>query len=173
MITIQEFLKKINTGNIVRSSIPMGLGAGLPMIDIRGERLLVSVFYYRAVLRPEDKTLIMPPEYGLTVEYPGMQLVNFQDFRMDPRFAGTSFDKPVGTFRHKEIMHLNRGEYKACKERLYGLINKLIAYLGDEGEFDEKDEKELSEIFTMLAEPSLLPVYRLMAPQFCQRFVRK
>lgn len=44
MLSIQEFLKKINTGSAVRENIPMGLGMGFPVLNITGDRLLVSVF---------------------------------------------------------------------------------------------------------------------------------
>ena len=34
MLSIQEFLKKINTGSAVRENIPMGLGMGFPVLNI-------------------------------------------------------------------------------------------------------------------------------------------
>ena len=77
MLSIQEFLKKINTGSSVRENIQMGLGMGFPVLNITGDRLLVSVFYYRSVLRPNDQTLLMPPEYKLTLDYPSWKLTSF------------------------------------------------------------------------------------------------
>ena len=44
MLSIQDFLKKINTNSVVRENIPMGLGMSFPVLNITGDRLLVSVF---------------------------------------------------------------------------------------------------------------------------------
>ena len=83
MLSIQDFLKKINTNSVVRENIPMGLGMSFPVLNITGDRLLVSVFYYRTILRPNDQTLLMPPEYFLTFDYPSAKLTSFQSLRLD------------------------------------------------------------------------------------------
>lgn len=173
MVFIEDFLKKINTGAVVRSNIPLGLGMGFPMLNIMGDHLLVSVFYYRSILRPEDQTLLMPPEYQLSVDYPSGKLVSFTNLRLNPSYKNVSFDKPTGTFRHKAIQGLGREQYQEKKKDLYALMDKLIAFLGDEGEFGTEEEHEMTEIFTLMTEPSLHPFYQAMAPQFYQRFVRR
>jgi hypothetical protein len=173
MILIEDFLKNINTSTVVRSNIPLGLGMGFPMLNIMGEHLLVSVFYYRSVLRPGDQTLLMPPEYQLSVDYPSGKLVTFTSLRLNPVYQKVAFDKPVGTFRHKAIQNLEREQYQEKKQNLFALMNKLIAFLGDEGEFGAGEEQEMSDLFTLMTEPSLHMFYQAMAPQFYQRFIRK
>ena len=173
MLSIQEFLKKINTGSAVRENIPMGLGMGFPVLNITGDRLLVSVFYYRSVLRPNDQTLLMPPEYKLTLDYPSGKLTSFENLRLDPRYAKVNFDKPLGMFRHEAIKHLDRDGYKKAKEDLYDALNRLIAFLGDEGEFTKEDEEKLSGLYTMMTEPSLHPFYRSLSPQFFERYIEQ
>ena len=173
MLSIQEFLKKINTGSAVRENIPMGLGMGFPVLNITGDRLLVSVFYYRSVLRPNDQTLLMPPEYKLTLDYPSGKLTSFENLRLDPRYAKVNFDKPLGTFRHAAIKHLDRDGYMKAKEDLYNTLNLLIAYLGDEGEFTQQDEEKLARLYGMMAEPSLYPFYKAISPQFFTRYIEK
>lgn len=173
MTSIQEFLKGINTNDVVRRNIPMGRGMGFPMLKIVGERLLVSVFYYRSELHPEDKTLLMPPEYILTFDYPSGKLVSFENLRLHPQYSSVNFDKPLGTFRHQAIQHLNKTEYKEKKEQLYNVVNKLIAYLGGEGEFQEEDEKALADLYGMMTEPPLHPFYRVLSPQFYARYIEK
>ena len=113
MVTIQEFLKNVNTGHVVRSSVPMGLGKSLPMLEIADDRLLVTLFFYRSILRPEDKTLLMPPEIIASFEYPNARLVTFETLRLSRRFTGVEFDKPAGLFRHEAILHLDREAYMA------------------------------------------------------------
>ena len=118
MITIQEFLKSINKNAVVRENLPLGLGMSYPMLSIVGDHLLVSVFYYKAQIRPEDKTLLMPPEYMMTFEYPSGKLVSLSNLQLDARFAKVTFDKAVGMFRHEAIKHLKFEEYKEKKEAL-------------------------------------------------------
>lgn len=173
MLLIQDFLKKINTNSVVRENIPMGLGMGFPVLNITGDRLLVSVFYYRSILRPQDQTLLMPPEYTLTVDYPSGKLISFENLRLDARYAKVNFDKPAGTFRHEAIRHLDREGYRKAKEDLYEALNRLVAYLGEEGDFTQQEEEQLSQLYGSMTEPGLHPFYRALSPQFYTRYIEK
>ena len=171
MTSIKDFLTKINTSPVVRSYVAMDRGYGLPMLSIVGNRLLVSVFYYRVLPRKDDKSLIMPPEYVLSFDYPSCKLARFEAIRMSPRGKGLDFDQPVGTFRHDAIKDLDRAAYQTKKDELYALLDKLIANLGGEGEFTDDDERQLATLYQMLTEPSLHPAYRSCAPAFFSRFI--
>ena len=171
MLSVKDFLKKANAGPVVRSSVPMGLGASLPVLSIVSDHLLVSVFYYRCVPRPNDGTLIMPPDCALALDYPSGRLASFEALRMSPRATGVDFERPVGTFRHEAIRHLDREGYQAKKDELFALLDKLVAHLGGSGDFGEKDEEALRDLYRMLAEPSLLPAYRTLSPQFFSRYL--
>lgn len=173
MLSIQDFLKKINTNSVVRENIPMGLGMSFPVLNITGDRLLVSVFYYRTILRPNDQTLLMPPEYFLTFDYPSAKLTSFQSLWLDSRYSKMNFGKPVGTFRHDAVKHLDRNGYRQMKTELFDVLNRLIAYLGDEGEFTQKDEEKLSQLYSMMTEPSLHPFYKAISPKFFERYIEK
>lgn len=173
MLSIQAFLKQINTNSVVRENIPMGLGMGYPVLNIAGDRLLITVFYYRSILRPQDQTLLMPPEYMLTFDYPSGKLTSFENLHLDPRYAKVNFDKPAGTFRHEAIRHLDRHEYKQMKTELYEIFDRLIAFLGEEGNFTQEDEKKLAELYGMLAEPCLYPFYRAASVHFFDRYINK
>ena len=173
MITIQEFLKSAKNNSVVRENIPMGLGMGFPMLNIVDDQLLVSVFYYRSVIRPDDKTLLMPPEYIVTFDYPSGKLISFETLRLDARFAKVVFEKPIGLFRHDAIKDLTFVEYKEKKDVLYNTLNKLIASLGEEGNFTEEDEQELSNLYSVLTEPALHPFYKLLSPKFFARYIKK
>lgn len=173
MTPIKDFLKKINCSPAVRSYVGMGRGASYPVLSIVGDRLLVTVFYYRVLPRKNDQSLIMPPEYVLTFDYPSCKLASFEAVRMTARGQKINFDKPVGTFRHDAIKHLDRGAYQAKRNELYSSLDKLIASIGGEGEFGDADEKGLRALYQMLAEPSLYPAYRSCAPAFFARFIEE
>lgn len=173
MTPIKDFLKQINRSAVVRSYVSMGLGAGLPELDIVGDHLLVTVFYYRVHPRKDDQSLIMPPEYVLSFDYPSCRLASFEALRMSSRGKDLDFNQPVGTFRHDAIKDLDRAAYQAKKDELYALLDRLIASLGGEGEFGEADERALRALYQLLAEPSLKPAYRTIAPAFFARFVEE
>ena len=171
MTSIKDFLSKINTSPVVRSYVAMDRGYGFPMLSIVGDRLLVTVFYYRVLPRKDDKSLIMPPEYVLSFDYPSCRLASFEALRMSPHAEGVDFEKPVGTFRHDAIKDLDRAAYQAKRDELNALLDKLIANLGGEGEFTDEDERQLAALYQLLTEPSLHPAYRICAPQFFSRFI--
>ena len=84
-----------------------------------------------------------------------------------------NFGKPVGTFRHDAVKHLDRNGYRQMKTELFDVLNRLIAYLGDEGEFTQKDEEKLSQLYSMITEPSLHPFYKAISPKFFERYIEK
>lgn len=172
MKTIQEFIRQIGTGEAVRSLIPMGFGMSYPLLRTEGEHLLVTVFYYRSKVKPQDKTELFPPEYVLTFDFPSGRLMTFETLRVDPRCRNIAFDKPAGLFRHEAIRDLNRDQYRAKREEFYESLNGLIAYLGGEGSFSAEQEQTLSELCTLLYEPPLYPFYRTLARPFFERFVK-
>ena len=115
----------------------------------------------------------MPPEYKLTVDYPSGKLISFENLRLDYRYAKVNFDKPLGMFRHEAIKHLDRDGYKKAKEDLYEALNRLIAFLGDEGEFTKEDEEKLSGLYTMMTEPPLNPLHQFLSPQSFERYIEQ
>lgn len=170
-ISIREVLHRINISEAVRSVVPMGTGAGLPMLEITGGRLLVSVFYFKSIARPDDKTELFAPQYVISVGYPDCRLAAFRTLPYEPKYAETDFSAPVGTFRHNAVKHLTHGQYTEKKNELYTLLDRQIAYLGGEdGVFTAEDREKLRGLYSMLAEPSLLPFYRDMSPRFFEEY---
>lgn len=173
-ISIKEVLHRINTSEAVRSAVPMGMGAGLPMLEIAGERLLVSVFYYRSNPKPDDKTELFAPKYIISVGYPDCKLAAFRTLPYEAKYAQTNFGSPVGTFRHDAIKNLNHKQYVDKKNELYALLDKQIAYLaGDDDAFSAADRDDLRGLYAILAEPSLLPFYRDMSEKFFEEYFTK
>lgn len=173
-ISIKEVLHKINISEAVRSAVPLGMGAGLPMLEIAGERLLVSVFYFRSNPKPDDKTELFAPKYIISVSYPECKLAAFRTLPYEEKYAGTNFNAPVGTFRHDAIKNLNHKQYVDKKNELYALLDKQTAYLaGDDDAFSAADRDSLRGLYATLAEPSLLPFYRDMSETFFNQYFTK
>lgn len=170
MISIKDFIRNIGLSAIGRECIPLDTGYGLPMLEMVGDRLLVSVFFYRTVPGKRDTTKIYPPQLIISADYPGGKIMRMNFLAACPEYCETNFDLPIGTFRHEAIKHLDKGQYKEKKNELFALIDKQIAYIGGEGHFTREDASVLRSLYTMLAEPSLYPYYKLMSGDFFEQY---
>ncbi len=167
-MTMQEFLKVLNKSDIVRKQVPMGLGMGLPMPDIIGDTLCVSVPYYKVIPAKEDKTLIFPPEYVITAKWPNGAVIGFKNLRYDREYSKVKFDKPVGTFRHDAIKQWNKGEYQSKKTELFQKYDIFIASLYSEEPYTEEG---FSDLLNVIIEPSLRPFYQRIGRSFYNKFL--
>lgn len=167
-MTMQEFLQELNKSDIVRKQVPLGLGMGLPMLEIIGEELCVTVPYFKVIPAKDDKTLIFPPECVITVKWPSGLLVSYKNLRYDKEYSKVKFDKPVGTFRHEAIKNWNKGEYQSKKAELLKMYDAFIANLYSEEPYEEKG---FSELLNTIIEPSLRPFYMRMGKGFYHKFL--
>jgi hypothetical protein len=167
-ITMEEFLKELNKSDIVRKQVPLGLGMGLPMLDIIGEELCVSVPYYKVIPAPEDKTLIFPPEYVITAKWPNGLIVGYQNLRYDREYSKVKFDKPIGTFRHEAIKQWNKGEYQRKKAELFKMYDAFIASLYSDEPYTDDG---FAELLNTIIEPSLRPFYMRIGKGFYHKFL--
>ncbi len=172
-VSVRDFLKKISRSMTGKENIPLDHGAGLPMLEIAGDYLLVSVFYYRCVFGKNDTSRIYPPEIMISADYPSGTIARLELLRTREIYRDIDFKKPIGTFRHEAVKHLDRGGYMKKKEELYALLDRQIAYLGGEGAFTRDDAAELRSLYMLLAEPSLLPYYKNMSESFFRQFFVK
>jgi hypothetical protein len=168
-MTMQEFLKALNKSDVVRKTVSLGLGMGLPMINIVGENVCVSVPYYKVVPAKDDKTLIYPPECIVTAKWPNGIVTGFSNLRYDKDYQKVNFDKPVGTFRHEAIKQWNRGEYQSKKMELYTMYDEFLASLYSDEPYTGGEA--FSELLNIIIEPSLRPFYQKIGKGFYNKFL--
>jgi len=168
-LTMQEFLKLLNNSETVRKLVPLGLGMGLPMLNIVGDTLCVTVPYYKSVPRKDDKTLIFPTENIIIAKWPTGNILEFRSLRYDKEYQKIDFDKPVGTFRHEAVKQWNRGEYQKKKLELYCMYDTFISSLFSDELYT--GEEDFSKLLGMIMEPSLRPFYKKIGREFYNKFV--
>lgn len=173
MISIKDFLQRIKLGAVGKECIPLDTGMGLPVLETVGDRLLVSVFFYRTFPGRNDTTKIYPPQLFLSADYPDGKIMRLNFLAADPLYCETDFDSAIGTFRHEAVKRLNRAEYKAKKRELFDALDRQIAYLGGAGSFTKEDALALKGLYSMLAEPSLYPYYRALSEEFFEQYFAK
>lgn len=170
---IASVLQSLKTDPFVlHAEMPMSYVTGLPILQILNDQLCLCVPFLQ--YRPTgqvDRTLVYPIRYTVTISVPEFKPLAFMDLAIDPRFGNVDFNKPVGTFRHDAIKHLNKKEYDAQRKALLQQYDKVIRALLLGEAYDEKDEETMCRLMQMLAEPGLYPIYRALDEDFYNKYL--
>lgn len=157
---------------MLRDVLPLGYGAGLPMLKMMDGKLCLQVLYWKCVVTGEkNKNLIYPARYVLSFSLPELKVVESLDLIKAEKFKAVEFDKPVGIFPHEALRGLNKKQYIELRKGLYKALDMLVQNELD-GIKDEVVEQEVAKAFTRLLEPSLKPIYQLLNSQFIAKYYR-
>lgn len=155
---------------VLKDVIPLGYGAGLPMLKKVQDKLCLQVLYWKCVVTGEkNKNLILPVRYALSFSLANLEMVEYVELMKEAQFKAVEFDKPIGVFPHKAIMGMNKRQYMAIKNDLFAALDKLVKN-ELEGNEDVADNKTFAILFTKLLEPSLKPIYQLINPDFMEKY---
>ena len=174
-VSMEQLLDDLKTSDFyLNCRIPMIYSAGFPVLRILNGCLCVTIPFLRYQVTGEtDKTLIYPIRYGITLELPTLKVVAFEDYEYRREFGSVEFDRPVGLFRHEAIRHLDRRQYKEAYHQLMICYDTLISALLSGTEVSRQEHEEMSRLMQMLMEPSVMPMYRVLAPDFYDRYLMK
>lgn len=172
-ISVEKILKDLLSNEFVLNGrIPLGYGAGMPVLKIRNDYLCLVVPYLKYQVTGEvDKTLVYPIRNTVTVLLPEGIPVGFEDMRLNEKFANLDFSLPVGVFRHEAIKDMTKQEYAKAKTEIFALYDKLICSLLYDGEYSDADDARLKELLSKMTEPSLKPMYRAISPDFYNKYM--
>lgn len=168
---MKQLIAKVKKSAVVRNLIPMELGTALPLLSIRNNQLCVTLPFFRAMTQPEDKTLLYPFVYTITAAWPNGNIIEFKNLRFEKAYKNVEFSKPVGTFRHEAIKHLNKARYKEMKDELFLLYDELIINICSNEPENEALEMDLKALLALLVEPSLKPFYEATDKKFYHKFM--
>lgn len=170
--TMNEFSAQAKKNRALAYLIPMGFGAGFPILSVKNKKLCVIYPYFRTIKQLEkDKTLIYPIAFTATFLWPSGELVGFENLKLKKEFHNIDFSQPVGLFRHEAIKDLNHGQYDAKKEELYSLYDEMIACIYDASKCSQEQESKFKNLLNTLIEPSLKPFYKEIDEPFYNRFL--
>lgn len=174
-ISITRIKKNLRASDFfLQCGLPMGYKAGFPILQIRNDSLCLLIPFLRYQTTGEvDKTRVYPIRYTITLELPTEKVVGFANLEYDPVFGSIDFDKPVGYFRHESIRQYDKAQYEALYEELMQEYEKVAEALLFGGAYGPEDEARMRELLQLLAEPSLLPVYRALDMDFYNKYLRK
>lgn len=170
-----EILKSLKVNEfLAHSTIPLGYTPGLPTVSsLGGEPCLIIPFLKYQMTGKIDATNVFPPRFLVTVTTRQAIVVGFSDLSYDSRFNKVDFNKPIGTFRHAAIHHLNKKEYNEMREKCYDLLDTLCESLDKKADFDEMDAQRLSKLFSIILEPSVKPFYHAINRSFYETYINK
>ncbi|MCD8111040.1 MAG: hypothetical protein LUE14_13310 [Clostridiales bacterium] len=172
-ISVKSLMKELRNGDFVLNCrMPMKYTAGFPVFGMKNRKACLTIpFSFYKVTGETDRTEVYPIKYTVTVLLPEGKPAGFEDLEIHPDFKDTDFQKQIGYFRHESIRALNKRDYAAAKEKLYGLYDKMIAALLTGEEADAAEQKEFSELLGRLMPPSLKPQYKLLDEDFYSRYL--
>ena len=172
-INIEEILKEIRTGDfILNCKLPMGYTCGYPTLKIQnGTLCLVIPFLKYKVTGKQDKTLVYPIRYTVTVSLPNNRIVGFEDLCMNPVFANVDFNNAIGYFRHESVKKYNRKEYFEKKKELFSLYSKMAQAIIFGSDYTEDDDNEFFELLNIMLEPSQRKIYKVLDLDFYNKYL--
>lgn len=167
--TMKDFIETIRKGNTARALIPMEFVSGLPILGIRRGELCVTIPYYRVIVQPEDKTLIYPLAYSITALWSNGLVVDYKNFTFVPAMKKVDFTRPVGTFRHEAIKHLNKQQFIELKNELLGCYDEYISCISERRPFEKS--ARMKELLNLIMEPCQKPMYLVLGRKFFEEFL--
>ena len=152
----------------------MGYVPGLPTLCILNGNLCMKIPFLKYKVTGEvDNTLVYPIKYVATVMVPQNVVASFEDLALQSAFARVNFSTPVGTFRHEKIKNLDKTAYKEKRSELYAQYDKIVNFLITDSVYSIEDERVFKTMFNTLLEPSLQPFYKVIDPEFYNKYISK
>lgn len=169
----ETLLKSIKSNAfILNSNMPMGYVPGLPILCVLNGNLCMKVPFLKYKVTGEiDKTFVYPVKYVATVIVPEGQIVSFEDLSLRSEFSQVNFADPIGTFRHEAIKDLDKPAYNSLRSSLFVEYDKIITGLAEGKEYTTSDEMNFKRLFNRILEPSLRPFYKVIEPNFANKYI--
>lgn len=167
-INIAETIKEIKTsGFLLNCKLPLGYISGLPMLQIKNDRLCLVIPYLRYKVTGEvDKTLVFPIKYTVTISLPDKSVIGFENLSFNPAFKEVDFTKPIGLFRHEAIRQYSKTEYKKKRAELFSMYDKLANAILYGEEYSDLEFAGFRALLNIMIEPSLKPIYKALDTDF-------
>lgn len=174
VIDIEKTIEKIRKSEFVHSAgMPMGYTCGYPLLAIKNNTLcLIIPFIKYKVTGVPDKTMVYPIRFTVTVSLPDESILGYQDLSIAPAFRNVDFNKPIGYFRHKSIMNLNKEEYFSEKKRLLGMYSAMASAVIGDGSFNDEDDREFCRLLNIMIEPSERKIYQVLDHDFYNKYLK-
>ena len=172
IFSTEALLKSLKSNPLIlHSNITMGYVPGLPMLSVLNGNLCLKIPYLKYKITGEiDKTLVYPIKFVVTISVPEGVIVGIEDLAYNNVFANIEFNNPVGLFRHDSIKQFDKIAYFNLRNTLYAEYDKIVNHLSNQGNYTIEDEKQFKSLLNLLVEPSLYPFYRVIDPDFSNKY---
>lgn len=173
-ISLADILSKLKTNPFVLNCrMPIGYAAGIPMIEIVRDRILLQVPYWKCIVTGEKgKNLVYPIKYIITLEFPSLRPVKFTNLAYENSFSNTEFDKVVGLFPSPNLKGVTKAQYEQLKISLYEQFDKYINSKIQKTEYSDVDREAFKSLLTKMIEPCHLGFYSNANINFYEEFLK-
>ena len=155
----------------LQAIIPLGYTPGIPMLSVKQDNLCLVVPFLRYKITGEkDKTLVFPIRYVVEYLIPEGVMVKFEDFAYTPLAEKVDFNKACGLFRHKAIQNLSKQEYESLRTKTLESLDKTADVLLNGAAYSKTEHELLCSQLQTIVEPSLWNYYKLLAPEFYNKY---
>jgi len=166
-------MKQVRSSPMGRQLVPLEAGTGWPMPSRQATKLFVKLpFYGFRRGKKAGETHLTPPFAIITVDWSNglpVEYLNLQVRSPDPKLDWNG--RVVGMFPHPSIAGLKLSEYKKQRCALLKMYDELFDTLILRKGLPKFWENLFSERLGRLMEPSLLPYYEAMEPDFFAKFL--
>lgn len=169
----EAIIKSLKTNKCIQySNFLLGYVPGLPILTILNGKPCMKVPYLKyKITGEEDKTLVYPVRYVVTVSLPEGTVVGLEDLSYSKPFAKVEFNTPVGLFRHDAVKNLDKKAYSKVRSALFLEYDKIVKHLVFGEAYTDEDEKHFKALLNVVIEPSVVPFYTAINAEFVDRYI--
>lgn len=171
MDIISSFFQGLVHRPELRAIIPLGYTPGMPILTVRQDNLCLIVPFLRYKITGEkDKTLVFPIRYVAEYLVPEGMMIKFEDLAYTPLADKVDFEKACGLFRHKAIENLSKQQYETLRKNTLASLDKVAEVLLEGIQYTTAEYELMCSQLQTIVEPSLWSFYRLLAPDFYNKY---
>jgi hypothetical protein len=165
-----SLLRGIRQMPVFHQCVAREAGIGWAMPSRKDGRVYITVpFFGMPTSRGKSGGPLFAPFATMTLDWQKGTLVGYRNLAVDDLWPLDG--EPVGTFPHAAVARLRRSEYLQLREELFTLYDDLCRMLAAEATIPPEWSARFSELLRQLMEPSLTSYYRVLAPNFMDRFL--
>lgn len=169
----EHLLQEIRKMPLFQQVIPMEAGVGFPIPIRRNSKVYAKFLFFgqKATGKPGEWSLT-PPFAAITFDWSSYIPVEYINFHFQNPAPELDWHGQAGIFPHDAIkQQMNPAEYKQKRQELLVMYDSLFQALATGKSRTKAQDKEFSQLFSLLIEQPLIPYYQAIGKKFIDRFL--
>jgi hypothetical protein len=169
----EQLLHEVRRMPLFRQVIPGEAGLGWPLPVRRSGRAYAVLPVFGMPRNKDGRIELFAPFAVLTLDWQSHMPVKYVDLKFETPtgFPDSTANAPIGAFPHPAIESWTVQKYQDARVELLALYDELFDALRTRTTMSRESVQRFGELLRVMAEPSLEPYYRALAPGFCAEFL--